>query len=117
MFNKRRNDIERLDCDIHSVAKEVNENRDAIKRLAVLVDKQTLHIASLIQPIHRDLVAMKSELKQFNDKLRVAVSSNKSLQDAYQTTSVMRKDFDGMITELDRIKTTVKKLNKDLGNA
>lgn len=117
MFKKRREDIERLDCDIHSVAKEVNESRDAIKRLAKLLDKQTLYIADLIQPIHQDLMVMQESVKDIYQKLKYNVKSNDSLISAYQATATMRKDFDGMIQEVDRVKLLLKKLNKDLGNA
>lgn len=93
MFKRNRNDIERIDCDLHSMAKEINAHRNAIKHLAVLLDKQTTYIADLIQPIHQEL------------------------RDAYQSTSTMRKDFDGMIQEVNRVKLLLKKLNKDSGNA
>lgn len=117
MFNKRRNDIERLDCDIHSMAKEINENRETIKRLAKLCDNLTTHIGNLVAPIIKDVKALRADNSDIHDKIRYTVSAHQSMQAAYQSTSTMRKDFDGMITELDRLKTTVKKLNKDLGNA
>ena len=117
MFKRNRNEIERIDCDLHSMAKEINANRDAIKRLAVLLDKQTLYIADLIQPIHQDLMVMQESVKDIYQKLKYNVKSNESLRDAYQSTSTMRKDFDGMIQEVDRVKLLLKKLNKDLGNA
>jgi predicted RNase H-like nuclease (RuvC/YqgF family) len=117
MFKRNRNDIERIDCDIHSMAKEINENRDAIKRLAVLLDKQTLRIGALIQPIHQDLMVMQNNIQDINQKIKHNLRSNESLRVAYQSTSTMRKDFDGMIQEVEKVKLLLKKLNKDLGNA
>ena len=59
MFKRNRNDIERIDCDIHSMAKEINENPELAK-MPVLM-QTSIDILTTTKP---DVQAMAREFRK-----------------------------------------------------